>query len=392
MAAPTTAEINQNIIAQLEANLNQSIPLLPRAFNRVISKALAAVFIILYKYAGFNALQQFVRYASYGETTINGVTFSPLIEWGRLIGVGDPIAATYAEFDVVLNITLKTGTATISEGTLFRSSENGYTYAATSSVLIDSADDTATVRVKATTQPGAAGNVTEGSAVVLAQPTAGVDPNGVRGTERVTAQDAEAEADYRRRVDLRFRQRPQGGSLIDYRTWGEEAGDVRCYPYKSTLLEGQVVTYVRALSAPDGQPTTAQLTAVLGYQFSSTGAGGVNDRRPVNAQTIAVPISEQAYAVNITGLSSTTNDAEARAAITAGVEQQFSELAPYIVGLDTGPRTDTVAYFSVIGVVQSIAAQYNGTFTGLTLTRDGSPVESETLPRGTFATVTVSIA
>ncbi len=392
MTAPTTAEINQNIIAQLEANLNQSIPLLPKAFNRVISKALAAVFTILYKYAGFNALQQFVRYASYSETTINGVTLVPLIEWGRLIGVGDPIAATYAEFDVNLPVTLATGTSSIPEGTLFRADENGATYAATATVLVDSADSVTEVRVRATTQPGAAGNVSAGSSVVLAQPITGVDPNGTRGVEWVTAQDQEAEDDYRRRVDLRFRQRPQGGALIDYRAWGEDAGDVVCYPYKSNIIEGQVETYVRSLSDPDGVPTTAQLSAVLNFQISSEGEGGVNDRKPVNASNTVTAALSQAYVVTVDGLTGTTNETEAIASIIAAVEQQFADFEPYIFGLDTGPRTDNVTYFGVVGVVQAVVAEYSGTFTSLTLTRDGSPVTAELLPRGTFATVTVTVA
>lgn len=392
MTAPTTAEINQNIIAQLEANLNQSIPLLPKAFNRVISKALAAVFTILYKYAGFNALQQFVRYASYSETTINGVTLVPLIEWGRLIGVGDPIAATYAEFDVNLPVTLATGTSSIPEGTLFRADENGATYAATATVLVDSADSVTEVRVRATTQPGAAGNVSAGSSVVLAQPITGVDPNGTRGVEWVTAQDQEAEDDYRRRVDLRFRQRPQGGALIDYRAWGEDAGDVVCYPYKSNIIEGQVETYVRSLSDPNGVPTTAQLSAVLNFQISSEGEGGVNDRKPVNASNTVTAALSQAYVVTVDGLTSTTNETEAIASIISAVEQQFADFEPYIFGLDTGPRTDNVTYFGVVGVVQAVVAEYSGTFTSLTLTRDGSPVTAELLPRGTFATVTVSVS
>lgn len=391
MTAPTTAEINANIIAQLEASLNQSIPLLPKAFNRVISKALAAVIIILYKLAGFNAQQQFVRYASYSPTTVNGLTFTPLIEWGRLIGVGDPIPATYAEFEVDLLITLSTGTAQLTEGTLFRAAENGFAYAATATVLIDSNDSTVSVPVRATTQPGQAGNVVIGSAVVLAQPTTGVDPNGTRGVELVTAQDREAEEDYRRRVDLRFRQRPQGGALIDYRAWGEDAGDVRCYPYRSDILEGQIVTYVRSISDPLGGPTLAQLQAVLDYQTSSTGAGGINDRLPVNANIVSTPAESQAYAVQVDGLTGTTNEAEAKAAIIEAVEQYFDGLEPYIVGLDTGPRTDSVTYFSVVGVVQPIVSQYNGSFTDLSLTRAGSPVINEQLPRGTFATVTVAV-
>lgn len=390
MAAPTTAEINQNIIAQLESNLNQTIPLLPRAFNRVISKALAAVFVILYKYAGYNMLQQFVKYASYAPTTANGVTFVPLIEWGRLIGVGDPIAATYAEFEVVIPVT---GSGSITEGTLFRATENGYTYAASSSVTYTAGDGAVNVPVIATTAPGNAGNVSAGSSVVLAQPTAGVDPNGTRGTETVTAQDVESEEDYRRRVELRFSQRPQGGSLIDYLAWGEDAGDVRCYPYKSTTFEGVVETYVRALSAPDGVPTPAQLEAVLNYQNSSSGlASGVNDRKPANAYTTVTSILSQAYTVQVVGLTGTSNPAEATSAVISAVEAYFNELAPYIVGINTGTRTDLVSYFGLIGIVQTVVAQFNGAFTSLTLERNGSPVVNEYLPRGTFATVTVTVA
>lgn len=392
MATPTTQDIYDNLIAQLEANIGQTIPFLPKSFNRVICKALAAVFIIVYKYAGYNALQQFVRYASYQPTTINGVTFTPLIEWGRLIGVGDPIAATYAEFDVDLPVTLSSGSGSIAEGTLFRADENGATYQAVATVGFDSLDTVAEVRVRAVNVAGSAGNVTAGSAVKLAQPTTGLDPNGTRGVERVTGQDREAEEDYRRRVTDRFSKRPQGGSLVDYRIWGEEAGGVRCYPYKSTTLEGQVVTYVRSLTDPNGVPTTPQISAVLGYQFSSTGdPNGINDRKPVNANIVATASTSQAYEVDVQGLTGTTNQAEAEAAIISAVEEYFNSLEPYIIGLDVGPRTDRVSYFGVVGTVQEVVALYSGSFTGLTLTRDSNPVVDELLPRGTFATVTATV-
>lgn len=392
MATPTTQDIYDNLIAQLEANIGQTIPFLPKSFNRVICKALAAVFIIVYKYAGYNALQQFVRYASYQPTTINGVTFTPLIEWGRLIGVGDPIAATYAEFDVDLPVTLSSGSGSIAEGTLFRADENGATYQAVATVGFDSLDTVAEVRVRAVNVAGSAGNVTAGSAVKLAQPTTGLDPNGTRGVERVTGQDREAEEDYRRRVIDRFSKRPQGGSLVDYRIWGEEAGGVRCYPYKSTTLEGQIVTYVRSLTDPNGVPTTPQISAVLAYQFSSSGSPtGINDRKPVNANTVATASTSQAYEVNVQGLTGTTNQAEAEAAIISAVEEYFNSLEPYIIGLDVGPRTDRVSYFGVVGIVQEVVALYSGSFTGLTLTRDSNPVIDEILPRGTFATVTATV-
>ena len=104
LAVPTTASINATIIAQLEASLSQTIPLLPKAFSRVLSKALAGVFILVYKYAGFMFLQLFVAFAQNRDTEINGTTVNPLQAWGVLIGVGLPDAATHAE--LVISVTV----------------------------------------------------------------------------------------------------------------------------------------------------------------------------------------------------------------------------------------------------------------------------------------------
>ena len=106
---PTTAEINAMIIAQLEAELGQTVPFLPKAFERVLAKVLAGVFILLYKYAGFMFLQIFVETASNQNTTVLGQTINPLAFWGRLIGVGDPVAATKAELSLTVTVTNQTG-------------------------------------------------------------------------------------------------------------------------------------------------------------------------------------------------------------------------------------------------------------------------------------------
>jgi hypothetical protein len=110
LSTPTTKEINDNIIAQLESSIGQSIPLLPKSFLRVLAKTLAAVFTLLYKYCGFIFLQIFVKTASIKETEINGQIVSPLIEWGRLVGEGDPVAATNAQLNIQITVENQTGT------------------------------------------------------------------------------------------------------------------------------------------------------------------------------------------------------------------------------------------------------------------------------------------
>ena len=135
LVTPTTKQISDNIIAQLQATLNQTIPLLPKSFLRVLAKTLAGLFVIIYKYAGFMFLQIFVQSASTQETTVNGVTFTPLIRWGRLIGVGDPAPATNAE--LLIDITVDNQVGSLTSQSQLINSDNGVTYLTLGSVLLD---------------------------------------------------------------------------------------------------------------------------------------------------------------------------------------------------------------------------------------------------------------
>lgn len=74
----TTAEVYSNLIAQFEASLGQTVPVLPVAFLRVLAKALAGLYIVLYKYIGAGVLQGFVQTASAAPTELNGKTITPL--------------------------------------------------------------------------------------------------------------------------------------------------------------------------------------------------------------------------------------------------------------------------------------------------------------------------
>src|SRR6185503_10398260 len=105
LPAQEVKEISDLIVSQLESSFSQTIPLLPKAFARVLAKVIAGVFILVYKYAGFIFLQLFVAHATMEETVVNGKRIRPLVEWGRLIGVGDPVAATRAEHVVAVTVT-----------------------------------------------------------------------------------------------------------------------------------------------------------------------------------------------------------------------------------------------------------------------------------------------
>lgn len=365
LQTPTTKEISDNIIAQLEASLNQTIPLLPKSFLRVLAKALAGVFILLYKYGGFTFLQVFVQTASANETIVNGVSLTPLTQWGRLIGIGDPVPATNAE--LIIDITVETQTGVLPSGTQLVSTDNGVTYITIGAVALNAATVQATVRAASDQAggggSGAIGNLDPGAIISFANPLANVSRNTIVVSQAVTGANAESTEVYRQRIIDRFQKRPQGGAYADYEQWGEEvAGIVNVYPYTSDC-PGQVDVFVEATvessGDPDGIPTPSQLQAVLDSIFLDL--NGLNTRRPANALVNSFPITRIGFDVEVSGLV-VDNLAQVQADITTAVEEYFLSRAPFIVGLSVPPRTDRITSSAVGGVVDDIVSASGGIF------------------------------
>lgn len=378
LTTPTTKEISDNIIAQLEASLNQTIPLLPKSFLRVLAKALAGVFVLLYKYGGFMFLQIFVRTASANETTVNGRVLTPLIEWGRLIGVGDPAAATQAE--LLIDITVENQTGTLPSGSQLVNTDNGVTYITIGSVTLNAAVVQATIRAVSDQADGggagAIGNLDPGAIVSFANPLANVARNAVVDSQTVTGSDAEATAAYRQRILDRFQKRPQGGAYADYELWGEEpAGIINVYPYTSDC-PGQVDIYVEATpessGSPDGIPTAAQLQEVL--DSIELDENGLASRRPANALANTFPITRTGFDVRVTGLQ-VDNLAEVQQTITTAIEEYFLDREPFIEGLSVLPRKDRITRSAIGGVVDDIVSASGGIFSSVIVTQGGINVE-----------------
>lgn len=378
LTTPTTKEISDNIIAQLEASLNQSIPLLPKSFLRVLARALAGVFVLLYKYGGFMFLQMFVRTATISETTINGRLISPLIEWGRLIGVGDPAAATQAE--LLIDITVENQTGTLPSGSQLVNTDNGVTYITIGAVLLNAPTVQATIRAVSDQAggggAGAIGNLGPGATVSFANPLANVSRNAVVVSQVVTGSDAESTEAYRQRVIDRFQKRPQGGAYADYELWGEEpAGIINVYPYTSDC-PGQVDVYCEATPEssgdPDGIPTAAQLQEVL--DSIELDRNGLASRRPANALANTFPITRTGFDIRVTGLV-VDSLAEVQTTITTAIEEYFLDREPFIEGLSVLPRRDRITRSAVGGVVDDIVSAAGGIFSSVIVTQNAVNIE-----------------
>jgi len=369
---PTTASIADTIVSQIEAELSQTVPLLPKAFVRVLAKVLAGVVVLLYKYAGFIFLQIFVAHATMAETTINGKKIRPLVEWGRLIGVGDPYQATRAELNIAVKVSNQTGT--LAARSLVMRTETGVIYETVAPVALNAATVTAKIRAvsgqNGASGAGAIGNLVVGDVVSFANPLPNIGRDATVSALVVTGADAEGTEVYRARVIRRFQRKPQGGAYADYQLWAEEVpGIVHAYPYAGEAegRPGQVDVYCEATVAssgsPDGYPTAAQLDAV--FVSINADVAGKATRRPVSAAVHVLSIRRQDFTITVTGLSpplDTTKDA-----IKAAVSEYLLTREPYIEGLSTLPRADRVTQAAVSGIIDDVANAEGASVTSVTV-------------------------
>jgi uncharacterized phage protein gp47/JayE len=356
LPSPSVQQLSDNIIAQIAASLSQSVPFLPKAFINVLAKVLAAVVVILWKYVGFVFLQLFVQYASDGLTTVNGKVIRPLREWGRLIGVGDPLPAEQAQYSITVSVTLLTGNLPAGTALLFPPS--GVYYETVAVVPLTSPTVPVTIRAVSDQSggdgSGAIGNMQPGAQVEFANPLPNVVSKATVVAQVVAGADAEDVEVYRARIISRFQARPQGGAYADYRAWALDVpGIVHVYPYASTL-PGVVDVYAEASVAssgsPDGIPTGGQLTQVL--TAINLDVAGIATRRPVGAAVRALPITRTGFPVTITGL--TPDTPATRAAIKSGISEYLLSREPYIEGLSVLPKNNRITEAAIAGIVDGI--------------------------------------
>lgn len=218
---PTAKQLATTFLSALEARIAQTTPPVARAFNRVLSVALAMFGVGVYKYVADRALQALALTAtSDGLDTIGtnyGVTRRPAVS-----------AVLEAEIVATLGVI-------IPAGTIFSSVSTNEEYTTTAEAV--STGVVAVLNVQAAT-PGDSGNLAIGEALLIGTPIVGANATAYIAPcyevdAVVTAgEDRELDTDYRRRVLTRIRAAGGGGNSADYRAWGEDVADVaRVFPY-----------------------------------------------------------------------------------------------------------------------------------------------------------------
>jgi uncharacterized phage protein gp47/JayE len=381
---PTTKDLNDQIVDQLSGSLGQTIPILPKAFSRVLAWALAGIFVILFRYCGFIFLQLFVAHATMEETTILGKKIRPLVELGRLFGVGDPYDATRAELQISIPVLSQTGT--FAAGRKWVRPETGVVYDVVAPVPLDASSVVAHIRASGDGSGnggvGDIGNLQPGDKLALAGPDGRIAAEATVVSQLVTAADAETPDHYRGRIADHVRKRPQGGAYADYAEWAFSVpGIVNVYPYAGD--PGVVDVYVEAdpdtSGDPDGIPTLAQQNAVLAA-INLNNLSGKATRRPVGAGVVVHPISREVFDIVVSGLNPDTP--QTRDEIAQGIDEYLRSREPFIEGLSVLPRDDRITKAAVGGIVDSVASANGATVTTVELLRSSVPTPAFTLEHG----------
>lgn len=360
----TATQISDQFVAIFEAQLNQTIPLLPKAFNRVIAKGLGLVFVVLFQFADFVAAQMFVRLASDKPVTIGGVEIVPLDEWGRVIGL---TRGTGQRTEGTANVTVLSQTGSIPAGAQLLDSNTQQIYTTIGETLLDASVVEISIRGF---EYSTSATLYDGQVLSFVSAPPEIEKNTVVTDVTKQGADPEDTESWRQRQLEWWAARPQGGAYADYRLWGNEVdGTENIIPFSGGTLpnsrEGDVDIYVEASDTVDGIAPIALLEAVKA-NIEKTAASGLADRRPINCYVNVASIYRREFPVTVVGLN--VPDLEStKSQIEDGLTNYFLSRENFIDGLSLLPKSDTVSDGEVTGICARIASANGGTVESATL-------------------------
>lgn len=352
---PTLQEIREQIVTDIEGEIGQTVPILTKAFVRVLAVAIAGVQWLCYRFGAWLLLQIFTSTSDEAQ----------LYRRGAQYGLA-PTGATRAVLEA--QATGVNGT-TIPVGTLYNSSASGLVYQVTTAV--DIAAGVATVEVECLTA-GAAGNLDNGEPLTLSSTIAGIDSVATVTDTTTTGENAESVESFRAQVQEREANQPQGGAVPDYVQWQlEVTGIVKAFAHRITA--GFATCYPLISLTGTRIPGPAKLEEVRAYLADPI-------RKPLQSTPLVIAMTEVVFDITITGLDPDT--AELRAAIE-------SALATYLLGRYPAQYPDEVAPTDVVSTsALSGVATGAGMASGvLTMDADATPATTYTLSPGELAII-----
>ena len=346
---PTVAEIKARIVADIETEIGQTSPALPKSWNKVIAGAVAGVIVLLYQATLWVYRQIFPETADYAA----------LVLLGKLVQIY-PTRSKQAV--ITANVYGTIGESVVSGTTLFKS-DTGTIYLVTTGGIIGAGGY---VECTLTAQTfGDIGNIEDGAELRIVTPDVVLTGVAIVTGTTTEGADNETEASFRARVIARYKKRFTGGSPADYELWGLEAPHfIWVSPYAGNE-PGTVWIYGEVDNQVDGIPDTAQLATLKEY-VTVDPETGLETRRPIGAEITTFPISRKTFNfdISISGASTAT-----KSDIETALSDYLLSLSPYNEGV-TLERNDAVTDTGASSVVNDVARSNGATVISL-IVRDG---------------------
>lgn len=272
---PTTQEITDRNVSNLEAKLNQTAPDTDKAFIKVLAIMEAMGETGLYRFAVERAKQNLAITANEDGLKVLGDEYKT----PRKAAVAAQLAIeATADPGTNLPITAQlTGDAN-SE----KYDPNATYYEAGGKIQAEVTAET----------PGISGNLNPGDTLTLDEPIAGVSDSWTVTAVSVIGLDQEPLEDWRRRILLEIQTQGGGGNGVDYRTWAEQTpGCRRAFPYSGAPIDTVIGFLDGDMEAAGVSDWTAGNSATLTKQTTGPESGLQCLRIAYNA--VANPYAEQ---------------------------------------------------------------------------------------------------
>ena len=357
---PSTQELVERNIANIESSLNQKTPAAEKAFNRVLATADGMADKGLYAFAADQVRENLVLTASEEGLAAFGEEYGlPRVQPAAWEGI--------AAFDLPDGETIYSETAFIGP--------QGLAYKTTASATAPHLEGGSGVMIPvACVDGGPGGNLSVNDTLTIQVPIGGDAGRTAKVTE-ITAlgtpmEDLEV---YRQRILDFERSEGGGGNPSDYRNWAQSVPGVkRAYPFSGPPedighgpLPGERTVYIECfpIISADGIPPESLLDLVHSALLADPDSGISREVLGLTAETLYVrPIRRTGLFITIVGMAIMTGNAgDVEAELRLAMEAFLEVFTPFVPGLDPGfDRMDTITV-SVIGrEVQNILDAYGG--------------------------------
>ncbi len=348
-AIPSITEIKNRIISDIEIKVNQTVPILPLAFTKVLASAIAGFIYLNYQATLWVYKQIFPASSDYFN----------LVLLGAIVDI-EPTEAVQA---VLLCDIPGTG-AQVNAGTLFVGTNN-ITYQVTTNtpIVTGMALNVPCLALTSLTS-GEIGNLGAGEILDIVNTDLNLTGTAEVASTQTTGADEESRESFSARVGLRYRTRFIAGTPGGYALYGLETPHfIWVGPYADSVLPGVVNVYGRVDNQTDGIPTTAQLATLKSY-LSFDPDTGLETRRPISDTLNTLPITSKEFDLAIYVHDS---NSELNAQIEDAVNDYIATLEPYIIGV-SGTRKDVLTNTDIAGVGDAIAGLEGAKVTQVILT------------------------